>query len=113
MQSLTLGGHNSVSNLLYERDCLAAALAAEKRRSAEFEQMWLRSEEGLRRAEQELQQLQGSAELEQQHAELERAEQQLRQLQQPQQQLWWRTGQDRQQVELQQVELQQQRVNHN
>jgi len=47
MQSLALGGHVSVSNLLYERDCLAAALAAEKRRSGEFEQLWRHSEQQL------------------------------------------------------------------
>ena len=47
MLTLALGGHTSVNNLLYERDCLAAALAAEKRRSAEFEQLWRRSEQEL------------------------------------------------------------------
>lgn len=40
---LTLDGHTSLSELLYERDSLAVALAAEKRRSAEFEQLWRRS----------------------------------------------------------------------
>lgn len=48
MQSLALGGHASVSNLLYERDCLAAALAAEKRRSVEFEKLWRHAEQQLR-----------------------------------------------------------------
>merc|ERR1740130_2590160 len=50
LQTLTLGGHSSVADLLYERDSLAAALAAEKRRSGEFEQLW-------RRAQQDLQQV--------------------------------------------------------
>lgn len=40
---LTLDGHASLSELLYERDSLAVALAAEKRRSSEFEQLWRRS----------------------------------------------------------------------
>lgn len=53
LQSLTLGGHSSVADLLYERDSLAAALAAEKRRSGEFEQLW-------RRAQQDLQQVTAS-----------------------------------------------------
>lgn len=53
LQVLALGGHNSVPDLLYERDSLAAALAAEQRRAGEFEQLW-------RRAEQELKELRAS-----------------------------------------------------
>lgn len=48
MRVMALGGHTSVADLLFERDTLAAALAAEQRRACEFEQLW-------RRAEQELQ----------------------------------------------------------
>jgi hypothetical protein len=51
--SLALGGRQSVADLLYERDSIAAALDAEKRRSREFEQLW-------RRAEQELHDLRSS-----------------------------------------------------
>ena len=45
MHMLALGGHASVTDLLFERDSLAAALAAEQRRAGEFEKLWRRSEE--------------------------------------------------------------------
>jgi len=56
-QALALGGHASVADLIYERDCLAAALGAEQRRASEFQQLWHRAEEAQHRAERELQQL--------------------------------------------------------
>lgn len=47
LRVLALGGHTSVADLLFERDSLAAALAAEQRRASEFEQLWRRAEKEL------------------------------------------------------------------